>query len=1116
MLRRWGTIALFVLAAPALALAQNTGKLSGQVIDASTGEPLPGAAVVVEGTQLGAATDIDGNYFIIGVPVGTYDVRATFVGYSPQTVAGVEINSGYTRELSFELSPGVELEGVVVEYERPLIQNDAIGVPNVTTAEDIANLPVRGVANVAALQGGVVKEEGSDNLYIRGGREQGVSYYVDGVKVLGGSNLAVPTQAVQEQEMLIGSIPARYGDATSGVISITTKSGAPNFFGTLEGITSEVLDPYGYNQLAGTFGGPLFSENASFFFAGEYNNWADSGPRAIGFPQLSDSDLELLQNNPQAVAIINDETEEVSYITFPGNLGNTAAGDTTFPAEVLEMLEVPEGFSLIDPAHPQPVEAPTTYLRDRFTREAARPNDPLETIALNGNVQFSPSQSIRLRAGGSFETRSGREFSYIRSLYAPDRFRKQDRDTWRGFLSFTQYLSGATFYQIQADYSDYRGYNYHPAFSNNIEDILFYGDIDHPANQVAQRYKRYDEASGAYVNFFEDGNLPTVRQIQSNFTAPGGQPFGGYTKWHDNRFGLRASAQTQLGVHQLEFGGEFEQQTRRYMNISDPYGFARFYVDGNVEGEESFAVDEYSELPFNVLDDEVFYYGYNYLGTEEVDDQDIIAFTTGDEEERNRNVAPYRPIYYAGYVSDKIEYRDLVLQVGLRLDVFDNNALVLRDPYAMFPIVRAGEVGSLPEGIESDYAVYFDNADNVVGYRDLDGNFYDVDGLDVTADVIKGLGEPQIRVDENGEEIRRLSPEVFEDYTPEVTLQPRIGVSFPVTDQALFFASYDVVSQRPSENQFDTIQQYAEAIEGSKLLNNPNLKPERRTNYELGFRQRLGARAALQISGFFSQLENQISRRVVPNVFPNNYQTYENVDFGTVKGIELEFDLRRTRNLSVNANYTLSYAQGTGSDPETTNQIVWRQEQNPFYPRFISPLAFDQRHKLNMTLDYRLGEEEGPQIMGAYPLANFGVNVVGNFGSGLPYTAQLGPHPIWNSFIQGPEGEINGQQMPPSALINLRVDRRFSIGGGADLVAFLWVQNLLNADNAVDVYEATGLPDNDGFLSSDLGRDEIQGRTLSQGVLQGASFADHYRLVMQNPFNYGIPRQTRIGLRVSF
>ncbi|MEX0748061.1 MAG: carboxypeptidase-like regulatory domain-containing protein, partial [Rhodothermales bacterium] len=86
MLRKWSTIVLFLLATPVLALAQNTGKLSGVVTDAQTGETLPGANVIIDGTQMGTATDVDGNYFILGVPVGTYTIRASFVGYQSQTM----------------------------------------------------------------------------------------------------------------------------------------------------------------------------------------------------------------------------------------------------------------------------------------------------------------------------------------------------------------------------------------------------------------------------------------------------------------------------------------------------------------------------------------------------------------------------------------------------------------------------------------------------------------------------------------------------------------------------------------------------------------------------------------------------------------------------------------------------------------------------------------------------------------------------------------------------------------------------------------------------------------------------------------------------------------------
>src|SRR5690606_41729914 len=86
MLRNLGTLALLLLlATPLAAVAQNTGRLAGVVVD-DLGDPLPGANVVIEGTQLGAATDIDGNYFIIVVPVGTYSVTASFVGYAAQPI----------------------------------------------------------------------------------------------------------------------------------------------------------------------------------------------------------------------------------------------------------------------------------------------------------------------------------------------------------------------------------------------------------------------------------------------------------------------------------------------------------------------------------------------------------------------------------------------------------------------------------------------------------------------------------------------------------------------------------------------------------------------------------------------------------------------------------------------------------------------------------------------------------------------------------------------------------------------------------------------------------------------------------------------------------------------
>ena len=185
------------------------GILSGVVTD-DAGKTIAGANVRINGTPLGAATNLHGAYRILGVPVGTYAVTASFAGFRSQTTTGIDVNSGFTTRADLQLGT-VSLGEVTVTYDRPLIGNDAIGAPRVVSGEDIVNLPVRGVASVATRQGGIVSDEAGGALSVRGGRSGDVAYYVDGVKVLGGAP-PVNQQAIQEQEMLIGTTPPRYGD----------------------------------------------------------------------------------------------------------------------------------------------------------------------------------------------------------------------------------------------------------------------------------------------------------------------------------------------------------------------------------------------------------------------------------------------------------------------------------------------------------------------------------------------------------------------------------------------------------------------------------------------------------------------------------------------------------------------------------------------------------------------------------------------------------------------------------------------------------------------------------------------------------------------------------------
>ena len=1200
MFYKLSTLVLFLmLAAPGVALAQGTGTLAGTVVD-DLGDPLPGANVQLSGTTLGAATDFDGNYRIIGVPVGNYDVTASFVGYQSVTQSGVDVSSGYTRELNFELSEGTVLGDIIVEYERPLIQKDAIGVPKVISGEDIENLPVRGVTEVAALQGSVVAEGNGDDLFIRGGRNEEVAYYVDGVKVSSLAQVAVNQQAIQEQEMLIGTIPPRYGDVQSGVISITTKSGADKFFGSAEIITSEVLDDYGYNLGSLSIGGPLWPGRASFFLSAQGELIADDSPYGAETFQLTDDAFAALQQNPQVLRVRDRNTGEETTVNFPVQQIEAAlAEDPDFevtPTAVQGFVQEQFAgqYQILDS---RPLSAPNFYTADQFERTRGK-DDRRDEFTLNGNVTLNLPADMNLRVGGAFNV-SDRQSDFFtgdffsNSLYNRDKRYDDERRSFRTYGTLRQRFGDRTFYQVQGEFQDYNRVLYPNGFSSSIgDDFLSYGALESdPYYEVARRYYQFNSqgtntpADDRYEQQFATNGASLPGQAGNfTFTLPGAGPSGStirYLQDHNQQLRFSGNLTTQLSVHQIEIGGEFESETRRRFQIS-PFRLAGssfrgsgFSDDPTTPRDESLL--GYDEITYQNLEPLVTYYGYNYNGTSEVDDEsvegfftfvpytdpvtgEIVTTSTGDTVtvRQNTNMAPYKPLYYAGYVQDKIEFGDLVIQLGARVDVFDNNSILLNDIYAPEPVVRAEDLTSCngrttgenvpfdcaalgnsnfdfanysrPGGIEDDYAVYFNqggSGSTVVGYRDLDGNFYFADGSP-TLSAAEIVNSPDAGTAGLGGQVKAgtldLSTfdDVFGDYDPQVTFMPRLGVSFPVTDQTLFFASYNVTSQRPTERAFTPFRSFVGLTGQSSRTANPALVPEKTTQYELGFRQRINQNAALTLSGFYRTQENKITNRPVTGGFPS-YGTYFNQDFTTTKGLEMGFDLRRTQNLALNANYTLSFAEGTGSDAAATALIVWRGTQ---FPNSLNPADFDQRHTLNASADYRLGEDEGPMVFGARVLENFGINLLYQFGSGQRYTRieQPNPNDVSQSFTSDVRGRINEATLPATNRIDLRVDRSFNLGfAGTSLKAYLWVQNVLDTQNVIAVYRATGLPDEDGYLELDQGVNYLD---TTEGSAEG--FAFNYGAYSGGPVNlsgaqasgggffYGLPRRVRLGLLFNF
>ena len=208
-----------------LQIFAQVGKISGVVRDASTNEALIGANIVIEGSKaMGAAANVDGYYVILNVPPGSYNLKASMVGYAPKVVQQVRVSIDQTTEINFELtSNAFQTEEVVVIATTPIVQRDVSSSGANLNAEEISNLPVITIAGVVGLQAGV---EGGE---IRGGSGDEVVYKVNGVAMRDGrdntsyNNLSLTS--VQQVRIQSGGFTADVGDVRSGLIEVVTKEG---------------------------------------------------------------------------------------------------------------------------------------------------------------------------------------------------------------------------------------------------------------------------------------------------------------------------------------------------------------------------------------------------------------------------------------------------------------------------------------------------------------------------------------------------------------------------------------------------------------------------------------------------------------------------------------------------------------------------------------------------------------------------------------------------------------------------------------------------------------------------------------------------------------------------
>lgn len=1239
-----------IVASAGLLQAQNDASIKIKLTDKSNKETIPFANVVVEsgGIQSGiGTTNIDGEVMIKPLNPGKYNVKATYVGYQPVEIKDIILTVGKTAYLNVEMTAGQNLDVIeVVEWTKPLIDPDTKSGGTVT-AEEYRHMATKNINSVAATTAGVYQQDEGSKLNVRGARDDGTSYYVDGQKVVGNGSSSVPQSSVAQVTTIVGGTPAEYGDAVGGIISITTRGPESKYSGGIEVSSSGLgekngnsrgLDAYGYNLFGFSLSGPiLFKKDSSstykkallgFSISGQVSSDKDRAPSGIGLYQIKKDKLEELQNNPLRPA--------------PNGLG---------------------------------YELNSQYITaSDMERIKARNNLGQKSMLLSGKVVYQPTTNLGITVGGSLDFNSYMINNYSHSLFNYENNQRVINRTSRGYVKLTQKFNTGTseeqdksssivknaYFTLQASFTranqviqdDHHGENFFdygyigkfeqvqaPAF---IVDTGFY-DFDHnghPYTKYALFQNGFTDVSYKFTpgdknpyataytsqlyNMIDNSQIRNLADVENGRgLGNGDQPYSVYSIWsnvgaaqtysqngvganyykaQNDQFRIFSNFSADIKDHAIQVGLEYEQRVESsyaldatglwttmrqlvnnerqgldtipvYLGSSnglDLYGFNRSYSGNqnkfsrslrgalglNTEGADFINTDQYDPSTYKLSmfsaadllniggNQLVGYNGYDHTGKKLNGTPSLDDFFNGKDAEgyNTYQTGAYRPIYIAGYIQDKFDFKDVKFNVGLRIDRFDANQKVLKDPYLLYDAVKAGElyIPNRPSNIGDDFIPYVRNVNNpnpaeITGYRHND-TWYDANGTEVK-DPATALGGTSGGIypylaDPSKTKPTDINSKAFKDYEPQVNFMPRIAFAFPISDVANFFAHYDVLTQRPASGvtRMDPFDYLNITNNTQGFISNPNLKPERTTDYELGFTQVLTERknAAITLSAFYRELRDQIQTSSYYKAYPVTYNSFKNIDFGTVKGFSIGYDLRRlSSGVQLSANYTLQFADGTGSSASDGLTVVAAGQPNIRVPH---PLDFDQRHTIVLNFDYRFGagkNYKGPvwthNNKTIKLLEDVGANVIFRIGSGTPYSRQANITPEGQfglNINKSLQGDINGSNLPWNYRFDLRIDKNVQLTWGkedeakgekrkhANLNIYLQVLNVLNTQNVIKVYKATGNANDDGYLSSSTSTAATQ--------ISPDAFTDLYNVKINNPANYTRPRVIRLGVQIDF
>ncbi|MBI3232539.1 MAG: carboxypeptidase regulatory-like domain-containing protein [Bacteroidetes bacterium] len=955
---------------------------------------------------------------------------------------------------------------------------------------------------------------------------------------------------LSQVELSSGGISVRYGDLTGGLISYLTQSPSYTHTGTAQYLTSSGLDGRNYNHIEGSFRGPLLIKNErmilGYVFAGNYIYNKDPNPSIAGYNQVNKNISDSINAHPLRISgsTLENKTNSLTANDWSHKQWNLGNGKTTanifgalewsprkgltINGEFTYMNTQTNSVSLYNSLFNSDAVATTTnnqltgslrmnhVLVSADTKPKNKVKNAWYSLRVDYNSQWSETMDAKHGRNffdygylGKFESKRNQNYKYINlgmngvkrsfTTKTPDGM----RDTAKSNVDLINVGAEAgvkivgsknsfhdLLFGIQYEQRTYRSYTLN---ANNLWTLM--RNLSHQSDPNFD----LDHPIAVYDN--QGHFLDTIRY--NYIVDPNSK--NSYIETLRNR--LIASGATD------ELGNPYNQNSKIETDRIDPsfYKLSDFSADELLNGGKSSLVN---------------YYGYDYLGNKIKGKTSIESFLNN----KDRNVGAFKPIYTSFYIQDRFNLRDFSFQVGVRVENYDANQSVLKDAYSLYPTKTVREVKAEKSTLSSmvnptmsdDAYVYVNdvnNPTNITGYRVNKSNnqadWFDKNG--------NSLGNPEelAHVTSNGRiapylvdpKKQQITAASFKDYKSQWNILPRLWFKFPITTEAFFFAHYDVYAQRPPEGVISTIDDYYFLPQRStEIINNPALKTVKRTDYELGFKHRVGRSGLLSFIANYSEVRNLIQVTRFNQAFPVSYTSFGNLDFSTIKSFRLEYQ-SNGKNLGIIANYMLQFADGTGSNALSSSSLISSGQPNL---RNVYPLDYDFRHVIKCNIEWHFNDREG--LVGKrYIFENSGINISNQVRSGTPYTRILFPVNTVQEGISNRtmmDGSINGSRMAWSFNSDVYMFKNFNIKRKIDslpptkqLSIFLWVQNIFNFKNIQSVYQYTGSASDDGYLASEWGKQALRNEKYAQ------SFTDMYNAKLLNPGNFGAPRLFQLGIK---